>query len=263
VTLVGSSQANDIVQSAILSRHPYMLSRYGNTEFKCLFTDSEFPALANNAGFFPADPGLLPEFRKTYLEASGWIDDLCPWNYEMYFRRKREWVRRLSNIQHFLPLPVLNPGQPWIHALSGMNVLIVHPFKQTIESQYPIMLQHGLLPSFRSLMVFRAVQTIAGNRDPRFNNWFEALAWMQEEIARLDFDVALIGAGAYGLPLAAHIKSTGRQAIHIGGGLQLFFGVLGKRWERSELIGLHNHWVRPLPQDTPQECGLVESGCYW
>lgn len=263
VTLVANSETNDIVQTAILSRRPYMLSRYGNTEFKCLFTDSEFPALANNAGFFPADPSLLPEFRKIYLEASGSIDDLCVWNYELYFNWKREWVRGLPNIQHFLPLSVVGPSQPWIQTLSDMKVLIVHPFKQTIESQYAIMQKHGLLPSFRSLTVFRAVQTIAGNRDPRFKTWFDALAWMQAEIAKLDFDVALIGAGAYGLPLAAHIKSTGRQAIHIGGSLQLYFGIMGKRWERSELEGLHNHWVRPFPQDTPQGCGLVESGCYW
>ena len=46
-----------------------------------------------------------------------------------------------------------------------------------------------------------------------------------------DYDICLIGAGAYGFPLAAHVKRKGKKAIHLGGALQLLFGVKGKRWE--------------------------------
>jgi glycerol-3-phosphate dehydrogenase len=46
-----------------------------------------------------------------------------------------------------------------------------------------------------------------------------------------DYDVALIGCGAYGLPLASHVKRKGKQSIHLGGGLQLLFGIKGKRWD--------------------------------
>lgn len=33
----------------------------------------------------------------------------------------------------------------------------------------------------------------------------------------------------YGFPLAAHVKHKGKQAIHLGGTLQLLFGIKGNR----------------------------------
>ena len=44
---------------------------------------------------------------------------------------------------------------------------------------------------------------------------------------KFDFDVALIGCGAYGFPLAAKLKTAGKQAIHLGGVLQALFGIKG------------------------------------
>jgi hypothetical protein len=43
------------------------------------------------------------------------------------------------------------------------------------------------------------------------------LPWHAKDIDCLEFDVALIGAGAYGLPLAACVKRLGKKAIHMGG----------------------------------------------
>lgn len=45
---------------------------------------------------------------------------------------------------------------------------------------------------------------------------------------KVEYDVCLIGCGAYGFPLAAHAKRTGHKAIHLGGSLQLLFGIAGK-----------------------------------
>ena len=53
---------------------------------------------------------------------------------------------------------------------------------------------------------------------------------MKSEIDKCDYDVCLIGCGAYGFPLAAHVKHKGKQAIHLGGTLQLLFGIKGNRW---------------------------------
>ena len=65
--------------------------------------------------------------------------------------------------------------------------------------------------------------------------------------------IALIGCGAYGLPLAAHVKRINKQAIHMGGALQILFGIKGKRWDNHPTIGnLYNeYWVRPKTQDKP------------
>ena len=38
---------------------------------------------------------------------------------------------------------------------------------------------------------------------------------MKSEIDKKDFDIALLGCGAYGVPLAAHIKQNGKEAVYV------------------------------------------------
>ena len=47
---------------------------------------------------------------------------------------------------------------------------------------------------------------------------------MCQEIKKLDFDIALLGCGGYGLPLCNFIiKDMDKSAIYIGGGLQIIW----------------------------------------
>ena len=80
-----------------------------------------------------------------------------------------------------------------------------------------------------------------------------------------DFDVALISAGAYALPLAHHAKKLGKIGITCGGELQLFFGVVGKRWEHMEKVTKYRNefWVRPSEDERPANWREIEDGCYW
>lgn len=89
--------------------------------------------------------------------------------------------------------------------------------------------------------------------------------YMKKEIDKVDYDICLIGCGAYGFPLAAHVKRTGKKAIHLGGGLQLLFGIRGKRWDmRDEYKSLMNeYWIRPSEDETPVVAKKVEGACYW
>ena len=120
-----------------------------------------------------------------------------------------------------------------------------------------------VLPAFE-LITLKAVQTIAGEQAD-FETWFDALAYMEHKIDQIDFDVAIIGCGAYGFPLAAYCKKIGKKAIHLGGATQILFGIKGKRWDDlPEVNKFYNeHWVRPLPEETPQQNKKVEGGCYW
>jgi hypothetical protein len=81
----------------------------------------------------------------------------------------------------------------------------------------------------------------------------------------VDYDVCIIGAGAYGLPLGAHAKLRGKVAIHMGGATQILFGIKGRRWDHHEVIGrlYRDSWVRPRPSEIPRAAGSVEDGCYW
>lgn len=118
------------------------------------------------------------------------------------------------------------------------------------------------------------MQSLGG--ESNFETWFEALGYMKKEVECEDFDVCLIGCGAYGFPLAAYVKRMGKQAIHLGGALQLLFGIKGNRWEDpnygvkewgipygsySNLI--NEFWVKPSIEDTPKNAKQVEGACYW
>ena len=93
---------------------------------------------------------------------------------------------------------------------------------------------------------------------------------MQKEIDKVDFDVALIGCGAYGFALANYVKKKGKVAIHIGGATQLLFGIKGGRWVNnpSHYPYLHKkvfneYWVFPPKEDLPKAAASVEDSCYW
>ncbi len=261
VKLISDEKANKIISDKIKSKKQLMICRYGSNEFRNLFQESEFDTLCFNAGFFPNDKKLLKKFREVYFEASKQIDYLCVWNYLNHFNWKRKWIRNFPNIKGFFNLGVLNPHQKWIKSLKNKKILVVHPFKATIEKQMKKRKELGILPKFKKLEIIPAVQTIAGNYDHRFKTWFEALDWMKKEIDKKDFDIALIGCGAYGLPIAAYVKSKGKQAIHIGGTLQLFFGIKGKRWDKW--IKTNKYWINPLKEDVPKKAEKIEGGCYW
>jgi acyl-CoA synthetase (AMP-forming)/AMP-acid ligase II len=64
-----------------------------------------------------------------------------------------------------------------------------------------------------------------------FKDFFECLAAIKAEIAKHQFDFAVVGAGAYSLLLLKFIKDMGVPCVHLGGQTQLLFGIRGKRWE--------------------------------
>ena len=88
---------------------------------------------------------------------------------------------------------------------------------------------------------------------------------MKLMISKYSFDIAIIGCGAYGMPVASFVKSMGKKAIHLGGHTQFLFGIKGRRWEDHPSFNkyINNSWIKPLPEETPTDYLSVESGCYW
>ena len=221
-----------------------------------------------NAGVFDANEDICKKFALRMMSASGEVDLLGVWfnNYEDYMIKQYCRNSLLTDLGSLEPYWVRHKV-PWTHALRGKKVLVVHPFDKSISEQYKkkdLLFPDGLLPEFE-LITFRAVQTIAGVRDDRFKTWFEALHYMEKEIRKIDFDIAIIGCGAYGFLLAEAVKKMGKQAIHLGGATQILFGIKGKRWDTEPTVSkLYNeHWVRPQKEECPPQRRKVESGCYW
>ncbi|WP_345985248.1 hypothetical protein WCX49_11640 [Sulfurimonas sp. HSL-1656] len=227
-------------------------------------------SMNTNAGFFPPEIEKVERFCQLMLNDMLEVDILGSW-----LADEKKIENHMGSVTKVYLL-LLDPywvKEPWTRALEGKNILVVHPFKNTIESQYEkrefLFQNKGILPKFKSLTVIKAVQSLGGE-NTEFRDWFEALDFMKAEIDKVDYDICLIGAGAYGFPLAAHVKRQGKKAVHLGGSLQLLFGIKGKRWEDPTYNPTYNYsslmneyWVRPSEEETPTKSSNIESGCYW
>jgi hypothetical protein len=218
----------------------------------------------NNAGFFPRDYSLIEKYVELCLEDMKQLDVLGSWlDLEPFFNKQLKTVTKvgLQSLE-----PYLSP-EPFSKQFQNKKVLVIHPYQHTIESQYKkhelLFSDKRVLPDF-TLITMKAVQSIAGS-DTDYKTWFDALDVMKKQIDAIDFDIAIIGCGAYGFNLAAHVKRKGKQALHLGGATQILFGIKGKRWEDiPEISCLFNeHWVRPSEDEKPKNFVSIEEGCYW
>lgn len=259
------------------SSEPFLVGRFGMGECRAAtryFHKKVFGGnygsilyqMCNGAGFFPAKEDMLDRYAETVLPLYQELDLLCLMNAEGedFIIKHTCPNAQLTNLRAIEPAVT-----QWTAALEGKKVLVIHPFDESIKNQYTnhrekIYAGTNILPKF-DLQTIKAVQTAAGNPDSRFSDWFEALDYMTEQALNKDFDVALLGCGAYGLPLGARIKQAGKQAIHMGGCLQLLFGIRGARWDTREYMQpfYNESWTRPLESETPEHARKVENACYW
>lgn len=270
---------NDFIASSIQSGNPFMVARYGDVELRTVVYTiqkrmgwrNKVPErikkiLSNNAGFFPATDENMFKFGDVMLEASKSVDLFATW-----YNIMEDYVIHYTSPKSELCVPeFIDPfrsSDPWTKALKGKKVLVVHPFSESIQKQYQIREKlydnPKMLPEFE-LITYKAIQTQAGETC-EFATWFDALDKMFSDIEKLDFDIAILGCGAYGFPLAAKIKNIGKQAIHLGGATQILFGIKGARWEaKPEVSKLFNeYWVRPSESERPKNANRVENACYW
>jgi hypothetical protein len=288
-----SEVASTLIYDALMSNKPCMISRFGGFELATTvnylgvrkgktkylkyiqgnvidwwWNKSLINSMHINAGFFPAREDKIEQFCELMLQEILEVDILGSW-----LPDERLFEKQLHNCFK-INFELLNPYfsiVPWTKALEGKKVLVVHPFANTIETQYKkrkLLFADNLLPEFE-LQTIQAVQSIAGN-PTEFNDWFEALDYMKGEIDKCDYDICLIGCGAYGFPLAAHVKRMGKKSVQLGGSLQLLFGISGKRWEDANYNKTYNysrlineHWVKPVDVEKPLGAAAVEGACYW
>ena len=280
---IGFGQEGHDSVAALVSRNkPMLAARIGSVELSCLrfylekrsgkkksYSGKIKTTMANPAGFFPVDDTSLDSFAELYLEHLPHVDIMGVW-----FNQYEDVVcNTYCPNAELVDLDCLEPfrfNNPWSSQLAGKKVLVVHPFVESIRKQYTerrklLFPDPEVLPDFE-LKTVKTVQSIAGS-PVDFVTWFDAYRHMCDEIANVEFDICIIGAGAYGLPLASFAKQLDKQAIHLGGVTQILFGIKGKRWEReyadSTAKLFNEHWVRPLPTETPANKDKIERSCYW
>lgn len=293
-------KASELIFNLLALGKPCMIARYGafelasvinylgvkNVQHSCLkyitghglqwwWNKSLMRFMQSNAGFFPSTEENLMKFGEMMLEDSKLLDILGSW-----LPDEQTMIKYLKLNLTKVTLLALEPywsKNPWSRILEGKKVLVIHPFAQLIEQQYNekrevLFEDKRVLPKFE-LKTIKAVQSLGGECE--YHDWFEALDSMKKQMNATDFDIVLLGCGAYGFPLAAHAKRMGKQAIHLGGALQLLFGIRGKRWDDPNYgiqeFGKQNtyktlfndSWIYPSASFIPSKAKQVEGGCYW
>jgi hypothetical protein len=289
---------SELIRELLNSDKPAMIARYGSTELMCMlnylgvkrgrpyiiryiqgkeldwwWNENCLSQIKQWSGFFPPTVENVEQFCDLMIQDTAKMDILASWmQNESFFDKELTNTKRIQAL-------FLDPFWskiPWTVALKNKKVLVIHPFENAIISQYKkrklLFENPDILPDFE-LKTIKAVQSLGG--DSEFESWFDALDFMKSEIDKVDFDICLIGAGAYGFPLAAYVKDKGKKAVHIGGSLQLLFGIKGKRWE-SSLYGseelkqtgrypalINEHWIYPGEEGKPKNAEMIEGACYW
>lgn len=286
------SVVSDIIFQELSANKPSMICRFGTVELATISSaktqfsilnilrlvsgdeivrdigihDGLLRSLCKHTGFFPAKVSECRKFVDLMLSDMRDIDILGAWcKQEQQFQMELTAAKKVR----FRDLEPYMHETPWTRVLAGKKVLVVHPFAKTISAQFSEKRSHLfsnslMLPEFE-LLTIKAVQSIANNKTS-FATWFDALEHMKAQITSTNFDIAIIGCGAYGLPLAAHVKRIGKKSVHMGGQTQLMFGIRGKRWDtgHDEIKRLFNeHWVYPDEQEKPKGFKTVEGGAYW
>jgi len=275
----GIIDANDsglLIASWIAEGRPCLVARLGSVESRilgesiyrhCKWSRKTLKEAHRNAGIFPVHPFALSEVAVRLKRGLSQVDLLAQWQSPYQVRLILD---HLGDSSLRCDLSSLEPwwmDVPWTSALVGKKVLVVHPFAATICSQYQrrehLFEDRSILPEF-DLITLRPPQTL-GHGTEGFGSWIEALDHLIAQVGAIEFDVALIGCGAYGLPLGAAIKAMGKPSIHLGGALQLLFGIRGRRWEAMPQYAslMNDSWVRPSPDETPGAASKVDGGCYW
>lgn len=283
----GSKRIRQALEGAV----PCHIGRFGTTELRTVqhFIDTaststcEFPEhvarkMKSLSGFFPTDDNSLVRFSSEFIEACSTLNILAV-RWEAFESKSAdcdaEGLIRMSPQAtpvgiDSISVPFLFE-EPWTRALEDKDVLVVHPFVDSIQRGYKmrenIFPRGKELPNF-NLKTLEAVQSIGTESNTGFESWFHALEHMQQEISEVNFDIAIIGAGAYGHFLASFCSAIGKVGVHLGGATQTLFGISGQRWMDPRSPDYLNdkidaNWIFPMSSEVPCGAELVEGGCYW
>ncbi len=282
----------DLISNRIMSSEPLLFGRLGGVEASALgiylteasgvrhpiqfygaklIKQRRLNQLCNNAGVYPRNQKEFELFCEEHLVSLQSMDVFSVW------AKPFAWAESkfVSN-----PNLIVVPGHvsfPWLEsrdenslfgwgrALDKMKVLVISPFQKSmlIQSRKLHRIFPGLDIPDMKLTFLSSPMSQGGLMDG--NSYSFHLNRMKKCMEKEDFDICLVSAGAYSLPLAAYAKQLGKKGVHAGGALQIFFGVTGKRYDSYPWVIKYRNqdWRRPSRDERPKNWQSIEDGCYW
>lgn len=294
---MNADETSDYIYNLLESGKPCLITRYGDYELMRIekylghsdpkrnfwrYITGQIPQYWwNNDEYlhlgWPVDQDFLCQYAQRNLEDSKIVDVLGSWKPSEYWLEKYNYLPTDTFRTHLLYLEPWLSSRPWSRYLKGKRVLVIHMFKDTIEDQYynhrtELFEDPDVLPEFASLRIIKSI--MISETQGLYKDWFDILEYYKKEMDKEPYDVVLISCSTPGFCLAAHAKRTGHQAFHLGGALQLMFGIKGKRWENPRYASdlqlgynpylklFNDSWVKPKDTDIAQSLRKVENGCY-
>lgn len=263
---------------------PFAFGKIGNCELMCIYNyflyqhkgqqvqwePTVINEIYNNAGVYPQTEQARVDYINVIVDSLPNIDSLALWSmfnqdFESRFIKKYSPSCELIDLQSIEPF---YSGSPWSEHLEGKNVLVISPFVNSIEKQYSkreyIWKDARVLPAF-NLLTLKHPHSPGIDKPSEHTSWLDMIQHYKALMDSIDYDIVLTGTGASSLPLIAHARANGKKGVHLGGPLQLLFGIKGSRWDNGPIgkYFYNEHWTRPSSDEVPEKYKTIEGGCYW
>lgn len=279
--------SNQLLKETIASGQLFALGRLGSVEAQLidvLQRDSKFTIQQRklawiNAGIAYPTNSELKRFSTEYCQSLVEMDFMAQWPVSNILNQE-DLIRQYgSSVTRLVPLRILDPVQSfvsgvpeeeiWTQALRGKDVLVISQFANTISEQFSKrndLHQAELLPEFNlQTIVPPSTNGATFHKGSYLRNLKKFRNQIENEVRNHKVNIAMVSAGAYGLPINAFLKSLGISSIYMGGSLQLLFGIMGNRWR--EIGSLQSvvtpSWVMAPKENRPFGYQLIEKGSYW
>jgi len=272
------------IRAHLKNKKPYTLAKIGGNELALLewlygasIAEVKFIDLHQNAGIFPPSKPVFREFAALFAESLKSLSLLGLWmgKGEPAIYEKTGMTADITSLGpltgHFGEIAV-GKDRSWFSELKGYRILVISSFADQIASRANEedwnRYWAGRLPWIAPAEVIPAPFPYGFEKktQDRFENSFRLLEeFKKQHQASLErADIVLAGCGAYAVPLLDWAHKNGKVGVHMGGEIQILFGIKGSRWENREgpLGALCNeHWVKP--SYIPESANLIEDSCYW
>lgn len=287
--LLTEKDVNDEMYEKLVKNIPFSFCRVGMTEANIIgeyiektlgirekYDDEWIKWLYRTSGFFGKSEMLeedVDRYAKLSLDLLPVVDYFAVWQPHYIDFLAKHYAKGASLFKynkitgHAVNSNYINH---WSKGLKGKRVIVITSFPQSIEKQYArkeLLCKNPecSLPEFE-LITFKAPETEGGYNTEEFLDWFNCYELLVRKVLEIEFDVAIVGCGAYGLPLSCEIRKKGKTVIELCGSVTKLFGIYNNVMERRYPKELEEwrtkEWIRPI--ETPMEnYKSIERAAYW
>jgi hypothetical protein len=241
----------------------YTTSGYYDKSVKGNYFDFDVTALNKNYSNYIKQLGLAVSncFEARFILHEGLITEL----FNIY---KDDFIKHynITNYKSIYGIKFKDQMHYIFDLMRGKKVLVISSFSGLIQQQYD---SGNVYKIYENYPLLAGVETVKFpycffNNGPH-NNYFETLDAVYDEIKKIDFDIALLGCGAYGHMLCHLIDGElKKDAVYVGGNIQTMFGILSEREKIHNPPESTEYWITEIPEEyRPPNYKMIENGCYW